>query len=102
MRNRFHDEDRMGIMRDKTKTKEKRRNGITLQGVIIPVEWDEDGNVTTVSVSTFDEDSYIVDNSERGRDLIGFVRSEVEVTGFVEDGGGEKIVRVTDYSLRIR
>ncbi len=89
-------------MKDKKKTKEKRGVGITLQGVIIPVAWDEDGNVTTVSVSTFNEDSYIVDHTEKGRDLIGFIQSEVEVTGFIDDANDAKIVRVIDYSLRIR
>lgn len=86
-----------------TKKREAKRGpGVTLQGVIIPVEWDEEGNVTTVSVSTFNEESYIVDHTEKGRDLIGFVQSEVEVTGFIDDVAGAKVVRVTDFSLRMR
>jgi hypothetical protein len=51
---------------------------ITIRGVIIAVDWDENGSVTAVAVSAHDEEEYVI---EQGEDLLEFIREEVEITG---------------------
>jgi 5S rRNA maturation endonuclease (ribonuclease M5) len=43
---------------------------VALQGIIILVDWDENGNVTAVAVSTYDEEEYLIDNQEKGEELL--------------------------------
>ena len=71
-----------------------------IQGLIIPSTWDKDGNVLAVAVTTFDEDEYIVDGDEKGRQLIGLLREEVEVSGVVGINKGVKTIKVKKYVLK--
>ena len=36
------------------------------RGVIITVEWDENGNVVAIGISTHDEDEYIIEDVGKG------------------------------------
>ena len=54
-----------------------------IQGLIIPSAWDKEGNVLAVAVSTFDEDEFLVHRDEKGEQLLGLLREEVEVSGVV-------------------
>ena len=70
-----------------------------IQGLIVPVAWDEEGNPLSVAVATFDEDEYIVERDEKGDDLFGVLRKEVEVTGVVGIKDGAKTIKVKKYLL---
>ena len=74
----------------------------TITGVIIPAEWDRDGNITGVAISTHDEDEYLVLKHAQGSDLLRWVRKEVEVTGWAELDRGKKTITVKHYRLRRR
>ena len=73
---------------------------IKIAGVIIPAEWDQDGRVIGVSISTFDEDEYWVQEQVRGSELIQHVRRQVEVLGWPEIEQGRKSITVKTYKLR--
>ncbi len=70
-----------------------------IRGLIIPVAWDEKGNVLTVAVSTFDEDEYIVDRDKKGNQLIGLLREEVKVSGEIGIKDGVKTIKVRSCVL---
>jgi hypothetical protein len=72
----------------------------TITGVIIPVEWDRQGNVTSVSISAFDEQEYLVQKRVKGAELIQHVRQDAEVVGWIEVEQGKKKITVKDYRLR--
>jgi hypothetical protein len=61
---------------------------VMIRGLIVPSGWDEDGNVTTVAISAFDESVYHIVKDEKGNQLIPFIRKEVEIMGLtkLEDG----------------
>ena len=59
-------------------SRNKGDDSITIRGVIIAVDWDDNGRVTAVAVSAHDEEEYVI---ERGEELLGFIREEVEITG---------------------
>ena len=77
-----------------------KNNPITIHGLIIPIEWDERGNVIAVSVSTFDEDEYVIERDEMGKRLISFLREEIEISGLYRLKGGRKMIRVKEYSIK--
>lgn len=74
----------------------------TFTGVIIPADWDRDGRITGVAISTHDEDEYLVRRRAKGTELVRLLRKEVEVTGWAELDQGKKRITVKDYRLRER
>ena len=74
----------------------------TITGVIIPADWDQDGRITGVAISTHDEDEYLVQGRAKGTELVRLLRKEVEVTGWAELDQGKKTITVKDYRLRKR
>lgn len=70
-----------------------------IQGLIIPVDWDEGGHVLAVAVSTFDEEEYLVEEDGKGDQLLGLLRKEVEVSGIVGIRDGGKTIKVKKYTL---
>jgi hypothetical protein len=88
---------------DFPKRETPRRSGMTLmrgRGVIIPVEWDENGNVLAIGISTHEEDEYFIEDEGKGAELKGLVRQEVEVFGEVKKINTKRFIRVTKYKLR--
>ena len=71
-----------------------------IYGLVIPADWDKNGNVIAVAISGFDEDVYLVDNDEKGERLLSVLRQEVEVVGIFREEGGKERIKVKEYSLR--
>jgi hypothetical protein len=69
----------------------------TLRGLVIPVAWDEKGNVTDLAVSTDNEEEYLIERSGKGEDLFHFVREEVEVKGILKTDDNRKVINVRTY-----
>jgi len=64
------------------------------------VEWDENNNVARVVIDTPDQDGYLIERNTKGKELLDFIRREVEVSGIMrEDEGGNLIFKVKEYSL---
>ena len=83
---------------------------ITITGVVLPAEYDEDDNVTAVVISvtitpedtTEDEytENYLVTDNEKGRELLGLVDYTVKATGTEgTDEEGYLTLTVTEYEI---
>ena len=72
--------------------------GMTIQGKIIPTEWDMKRNVTGIGIETADEE-YIVFMNKAGEKLFRHMNREVEATGTVKKMFGELIFTVETYRL---
>jgi predicted NUDIX family NTP pyrophosphohydrolase len=70
------------------------------RGVIVPVDWDENGNVVTVALAAHGEDEYVIDSQEKGEELKNLIQQEVEVIGEVRKKDGKIIIRVREYKLK--
>jgi hypothetical protein len=71
-----------------------------IRGTIFPVEWDENNNVARVVIDTPDQDGYLIERNTKGKELLDFIRREVEVSGTMrEDEGGNLSFKVKEYSL---
>lgn len=69
-----------------------------IRGLVAPTKWDDKGNVTAVSIMTFDEDEYLLEEYGMENKLMAYIREEVEVSGEVRRHGGKKIMKVMTYS----
>jgi hypothetical protein len=79
----------------------KHEKGLTtVTGVIIPADWDRDGRITQVAISTHDEDEYLVRRRAKGTELVRFLQKEVEFNGWTALDQGKKTILVKDYRLR--
>jgi hypothetical protein len=87
------------IIREEDMAHRKDQRGFKIQGLIIPVAWDEGGNPLSIAVSTFDEEEYIVEKNIIGDQLFGLLREEVGVTGVLGIKDGIKTIKVTKYVL---
>ena len=77
----------------------KSRNEVSVTGIVVPSEWDDDDNVIAVAISTDDED-YIVELNRLGAELFDFLDEDVEVRGILKKGmSGGKWIRVMDYEI---
>jgi len=75
----------------------------TIRGLVIPVDWDEDGNILNLAISTFDEDEYWIEIDKKIKQLMSIIRKEVEVTGLVGETDGRKriIVKRIDINPKL-
>ena len=78
----------------------KRTKMSMVRGVVIPMEWDEQGNVVSIAISSHDETEYLVDKGGRGHELLALVRKEVEVGGEIREEDHRKVIKVKKYLVR--
>lgn len=71
----------------------------TVRGLIIPVDWDQEGNVVELALSSYDEREYRIEKQDKGIELFKFIREEVEVTGSIVEEKGKKTFKVKEYTL---
>jgi len=72
----------------------------TVTGIIIPQQWDDNGNVTGVSIQAFDENEYIVRAYKRGKELRDFINRKVKVNGKVfERLDGKELIQVNQFEI---
>lgn len=73
---------------------------ITVRGLLVPAAWDEKGEVTAIATSTFDEEEYLLDYNKKIDRLLLLVQKEVEVSGYVRNEKGKKIMKVQKFHLK--
>jgi 5S rRNA maturation endonuclease (ribonuclease M5) len=72
----------------------------TVRGLVIPVDWDDKGNVIATAISTHLEEEYLVEQNAWGEALLAFLRQRVKVSGSIvlkEDG--KKFIAVNKYEV---
>ena len=72
---------------------------VTAVGVIIPVEWDQKGNPQAYAISTYDEQEYLIDNTnDAGRKLTRMTHQKIRVSGNLGDMiNNRRIMTVTGF-----
>jgi hypothetical protein len=73
-----------------------------INGVIVPVDWDEKGNVIGAAISCHGEIEYRIDDNPKGSELLSFIQEEVEITGIVKEKVDRKVITVTEYQISKR
>lgn len=73
---------------------------IEITGVVIPVDWDQNGKVLATAIATRDEDEFRIDTSGKGKKLLELIHENVCVNGVVREEEGKKVITVKQYSLQ--
>ncbi len=76
---------------------ERNKEELSIRGILIPAEWDEEGNIIGLSIMTVDEKEYVVEEKTERRGLFDLVRHEVEVRGLAREEAGRKAILVESY-----
>jgi len=72
-----------------------------VRGIVIPVAWDEQGNVIATAIFDHDENEYLVDKAGRGEEFLSLIRQEIEAKGVVTGQAHKKIFTIREYNLRV-
>ena len=72
---------------------------VYIRGIIVPVNWDENGNVAGFGIETFDEDFYLIDGPREAGRLKQLLREEVELGGDIHLVSGKKTLNVREIRL---
>lgn len=73
----------------------------TVRGIVIPVDWDEDGNVLAAAISSPDEQVYFIELDKKGKKMLELIRWEIEVSGVVRKiVKGRNTITVRSYRLK--
>ncbi len=79
----------------------KRAQSITLTGIVIPVDWNDDHDVIVVALATADEKEYRIVGNRRGKELFDYLQRQVEATGTLgEDEEGRIVITLRSYIVK--
>ena len=67
---------------------------INISGIIIPVNWDAQGNITGMAIAAHEEEQYFIEDDKEATKLRFFLRQEGRITGVLKSKGGKKIIEI--------
>lgn len=71
-----------------------------IRGIVIPAEWDDEGNALATCIASPGEQEYLVEQDAMGKELLALIRQEIEVTGIVQQRKrGRNTIAVRTYRL---
>jgi hypothetical protein len=74
---------------------------ITVTGIVISVDWDEEGNPIAAAISSSDEQEYLINPDAKGKELLAFIRKKIAAEGVVrKKKKDQKVITVKNYGLR--
>lgn len=78
---------------------EKNKNA-TIEGLVTASGWDDEGNVTEVTIAATDEVDYVVMDSVKGKKLFNLIHQHVRATGMVrQDKEERKTIIITQFNV---
>lgn len=71
---------------------------ICVEGIIIPANWDNKGNVVDLAIATRDEEEYLITDKDQVTRLKPLLRQEVEIRGILQTREGRRMIKVKRFS----
>ena len=79
----------------------KKDKWTTFTGIVIPADWSDDQTVIATALATADEKEYRIANNRKGKELLGYLQRQVEVTGDLDSGEkGRAVITVKRYIVK--
>lgn len=69
------------------------------RGIIIPINWNENGDVVQIAIATYHEDRLLIADNKPGRELRSMLREPVIVEGIVRRQDKHPVVEVETYQI---
>jgi hypothetical protein len=74
-----------------------------IKGIIIPTEWDGNGNVISLAIATCDEQEYLIENHQQIANLWTLLRREVVAMGSIKCVKKQKRIELSEiHSWEVR
>ena len=72
-----------------------------IEGIIIPVRWDEEGNPITVALATSQEEEFPINmKNAKGKKLLEFLQKKVRIAGSITRlANNQKMVNIQKFQL---
>lgn len=77
----------------------KFNKSITVNGLIIPAQWDKHGNIKGIAIAGFDETNYPILMDKVGRSLLVQLHKEVAVSAEITKINNSDVIRVKKFQL---
>ena len=78
-------------------------NGVArgvVKGLIIPEQWNRDGDIVGVTIQTRQEEIFFVAHNGLGQELLAFIHREVEAAGKIDERvNGTTLITVKSYRV---
>jgi hypothetical protein len=71
---------------------------ICIEGLIVPANWDEKGNVVDLAIATSDEKEYLITDKDQVARLKPLLRQKVEIRGILRTKEGRRTIQVKGFS----
>ncbi|EKD22045.1 MAG: hypothetical protein ACD_87C00193G0001 [uncultured bacterium] len=79
----------------------KRVQSITLTGIVIPADWNDNHDVIVAALATADEKEYRIAGNRKGKELFAYLQRQVEATGALgEDEEGRVVITIRRYIVK--
>lgn len=75
------------------------RSQTVINGIIIPSEWNEKGEIQNIAIVTFDEDTFLIADNNHARALMNSLRKTVTLSGKVSMKGIQKEIRISKFQI---
>jgi hypothetical protein len=73
---------------------------VTVRGIVVPLTWAEDGSVTSVGISGFDERDFVISSELSLDHWVSLLRQKVEATGLITRTGIEpRTLKILDVHV---
>lgn len=69
---------------------------IDAKGIVVAVDWDEDGVATAFAISTFDEQEYWIESRMSSLELLALVQKTVMARGRLRTENGRMILAIDE------
>lgn len=69
----------------------------TIRGIVIPVAWNEKGDVISVAIVTYNEGKYLVENNVKGQQLFSLLRKCVVIDGGLITRDKIKFIEINNF-----
>jgi len=69
----------------------------TIRGIVIPVAWNEKGDVISVAIVTYNEEKYLVENNVKGQQLFSLLRKRVVIDGGLVTRDKIKAIEINSF-----
>ena len=67
-----------------------------IRGIVVPTDWDGNGNVISLAIASRDEQEYLIGNHQQIANLWHLLRREVVAVGSIKSGKERKIIYVSE------
>jgi hypothetical protein len=72
----------------------------TIKGIVLALDWDDNDNVSAVSIISEDGEEYLVVKNANGKKFLKLVDKDVIVTGSIsEDSDGNKVIAINSFEV---